>query len=276
MPLDQVDVDQLDKNKEEEMSFLDHLEALRWHLIRGIAAIMVFAIVIFLLEKIVFENIILAHTNKDFITYRLFCSLSEMLCFYPKDLTLMTISLEEQFITHLKVSFFLGIIIAFPYIFWEMWRFIKPGLYPEEKNAARGIVFVCSALFLFGVLFGYFVIAPFAVTYLSNYAIVEVIESTVTLSKYVSVITMLTLPVGLVFELPVVVYFLSRVGLITPAFMKSYRRHAIIVILILASIITPPDVITQFLIGIPLYILYEASITISKRVNDAREKDLKS
>jgi len=173
--------------------------------------------------------------------------------------------LGEQFFTHLKVSIWLGIIISFPYIFWEMWRFIKPGLYAKEQKAARGIVFVCSFLFLLGVLFGYYVISPFAITFLAGYSIATEVVSSPTLSSYVNYMTMFTVPTGIIFELPVVVYFLSRIGLVTPEFMKKYRRHAVIVILIFAAIITPPDVITQFLIGIPVFILYEISIHISRR-----------
>lgn len=272
MPLDQIDIDNLPSKDQAEMSFLDHLEALRWHIIRAICSILVFAVVVFLSEKFLFESVILAHKEKDFATYQFFCSLSETFCFYPSPFKLETTDLQEIFITHLKVSFILGFIVAFPYIFWEIWRFVKPGLYAEEQKAARGIVFICSLLFFMGVLFGYFVIAPFAVTFLSNYSIgAGDVAVAPKLSSYVGLITMLTLPVGLVFELPVVVFFFSKIGLVTPAFMRQYRRHAFVVILILAAVITPPDVITQFLIGIPLYALYEISIYISARVQTKKE-----
>ncbi|MFT5385639.1 MAG: sec-independent protein translocase protein TatC [Saprospiraceae bacterium] len=158
----------------------------------------------------------------------------------------------------------MGIVFGFPYIFWEFWRFIKPGLYPDEKKAARGVVFVCSFLFITGVCFGYFIISPFAITFLVGYDLGAI--STPSLASYVDYMTMFTLPVGIVFELPVVVYFLTKIGLVTPSFLKSYRKHAFVIIIILAAVITPPDVITQFLVGIPLYILYEISIVISKRV----------
>lgn len=272
MPLDQVDVDKI--GKEEEMSFLDHLEQLRWHLIRAIISIIVIGIVVFLAEEIVFGSIILAHKDQNFFTYQFFCGLSESLCFYPKAFKLETITLEEQFITHLKVSFILAFVVAFPYIFWEVWRFIRPGLYPEERKAARGIVFICSFLFLSGVAFGYFVIAPFAVTFLSNYAVSADVGVAPRLANYVNLIAMLCLPTGLVFEMPIVVYFFSKLGLLTPDFMRQYRRHAFIVILILAALITPPDVITQFLIGVPLFFLYEASILISARVYKQRQKEM--
>jgi len=272
MALDQVDVDKMN-SEDQEMSFLDHLEELRWHLIRGVGSIFVFAIVMFIIGQPVFEQVILAHKDKDFFTYQFICGLSETLCFHPKPFNIATIGLEEQFVTHLKVSAILGFVIAFPYLFWEMWRFIKPGLYDEEKKAARGIVGICSLLFLTGVLFGYFIVAPFAVTFLSSYSVGADIVTEPRLSSYVGLIAMLTIPAGFIFELPIVVYFLSKVGLVTPEFMRTYRKHAFVLILILAAILTPPDVITQFLIGVPLYALYEASILISARVIKNQEKE---
>jgi len=272
MPLDQVDVDKMEKEKEgeqSEMSFLDHLEALRWHLIRSVVAITLVGIVIFIFGKFVFNNIILAPTQKDFFTYRLVCSISETLCFFPKDIVggkLQAVNYLEQFLTSLKVSFIGGFIVAFPYVFWEIWRFVKPGLYDKERKAARGIVFICSTLFLGGVLFGYFIVAPFAISFLSNYSVSDIVVTQPRLDTVVGLVTMLTLPIGLLFELPIVVYFLTKIGLVTPEFMKQYRRHAFVLILILSAIITPPDVISQFLIGVPLYGLYEASILVSRRV----------
>ena len=275
MALDQVDVD---KTKDEkEMSFLEHLEVLRWHLIRGIVSILIFGAIIFIFQNWIFDNIILAHSKKSFFTYEFFCNLSDSLCFFPKPFHFEAIDMEEQFVTSLKVAVLLGIVVAFPYIFWEMWRFVKPGLYPEERKAARGIVFICSSLFLMGILFGYYIVAPFAVTFLSNYSVGTevVINTTPRLSSYVNLLAMITIPAGLIFELPIVVYFLSKVGLIGPEFMRTYRRHAFVVILIVAAIVTPPDVITQFLIGIPLYLLYEVSIFISAKVAKKREEEMK-
>ncbi|MBT8190701.1 MAG: twin-arginine translocase subunit TatC, partial [Bacteroidia bacterium] len=160
-----------------------------------------------------------------------------------------------------------GIILAFPYTFWEIWRFIKPGLYPNEKKAARGVVTICSLLFLTGVLFGYYVISPFAITFLAGYSVSPEVVSSPTLASYVSYMTMFTVPTGLLFELPIVVYFLSIVGILTPSFMRTYRRHSIVMIFLLAAIITPPDITTQFLIGIPIIFLYEISIFISARAH---------
>jgi sec-independent protein translocase protein TatC len=257
---------QPDVKNPDEMSFLEHLEALRWHIIRAIAAIVVVGIGVFVAKDFVFDKIILGPTNQDFATYRWFCSLGEKLCFYPKGLEIITRDISEQFLVHIRVSVWLGLIVAFPYVFWEFWRFVKPGLYDKERNAARGVVFICSALFIVGVLFGYYIISPFAITFLSSYSVSEKIANTTTLSTLVNSMTMFTIPTGLVFELPIVIYFLAKIGLVSADFLKTYRRHAIVVILIVAAIITPPDVITQLLVTIPLYSLYEVGIVIAKRV----------
>ncbi len=255
-----------EETKEQEMSFLDHLEELRWHIIRSLGSVIFFAIIVFVFKEFVFDNIIFAPRRDDFITYRFMCLLSEFTCFKPPEFNIIPRDFGEKFFTHLKISFWLGIIISFPYIFYEIWKFIKPGLYKNEQKAATGMVFICSSLFLTGVGFGYFIISPFAIKFLAGYTLSseEVINSS-SLASYVSYLTMFTIPAGIVFELPVVVYFLSRIGILTPAFMRTYRRHAIVVILIFAAIITPPEVITQILIGIPVIILYEISIFVSAR-----------
>lgn len=255
--------------EEAEMSFLDHLEQLRWHLLRSVAAIIVFGIVIFLAKDFVFDKVIFGPLHETFPTFKFFCNLAEAMCFGPPKLEIVPRVLGEQFLVHIKASAVLGFICAFPYVFWEIWRFVKPGLYDTEKKYTRGVVFVCSLLFLLGVVFGYFVIAPFALRFLGTYSVGQFVMEATSLSSYVTYMTMFTLPTGIVFQLPVVVYFLSKVGLITPEFMKKYRRHAIVVILIMSAVITPPDVVTQFLIGIPVYFLYEISISISKRVQPA-------
>lgn len=252
--------------KEEEMSFLDHLETLRWHILRAGIAIIAFAIIIFTAKTFVFDVIIGGPLKEWFPTYGLFCKVAESMCFGPPNFQIIPKDITEQFIVHIKSSLVLGFIISFPYVFWEIWKFVKPGLYDKEKEYAKGVVFICSALFLTGVLFGYFIIAPFALNFLGNYSVGDFTTQASSLNSYVSSLTAFTLPTGVVFQLPVLVYFLSKIGLVTPEFMRKYRRHSIIVILIMSAIITPPDVITQFLIGIPVYGLYEISILISKRV----------
>lgn len=269
MPLDQIDVDKMDKvpqigAEEAEMSFIEHLEELRWHLIRAISSILVIAIGVFTFDRWVFKNIILAPKEPDFPLYQL-------LGFAPPEFQLETRVLGEQFIVSLKVSIILGIIFAFPFILWEIWRFIKPGLYDNERKAARGIVLVCSALFAMGVAFGYFIISPFAITFLAGYDVGAV--SAPTLDSYVNYMTMFTLPTGMIFELPIVAIFLKRIGLIDQQFMRTYRKHAFVVFLVFAAIITPPDVVTQFLIATPLYILYEISIRVVGRVEKREAKE---
>lgn len=281
MPLDQVDVDKMEEQSEKEMTFFEHLEQLRWHIFRSAIAVSIVAIVVFLAKDFVFNTVIFGPKNPDFATYRFICwfsdtvGLGESLCFGPPDVQLTIVDMGEAFLTHLKVSMILGFVVAFPYIFWEIWTFIKPGLYNEEQKYARGVVAVCSGLFIIGILFGYFVISPFAVTFLLGYEIEGVATESPRLSSFVSNMTMFTVPAGIVFELPVVVYFFSKIGLITPAFMRQYRRQAFVIILVCAAIITPPDIVTQFLIGFPLYVLYEISISISDRVYKQREAELK-
>lgn len=278
MPLDQIDVDKIDvpvgnEDPTKEMSFLDHLEELRWHLIRAIVAIMVIAIIVFVMKNFVFANIIFAPKEQDFYTYQFFCWLGEALCFSPPEFSVQAFKIEEQFVTHIKVSIILGFIVSFPYVFYEMWKFIKPGLYKKEVKAAKGIVGVCSFLFLVGVSFGYFVIAPFALTFLTNYNLADTVAQP-TLTSYVNNLTMYTLPTGLIFELPVVMYMLAKIGLVTATDLKSFRKVAFVVILVLSAIITPPDFMTQLMITLPLYGLYELSITIVGRVEKKMEDEL--
>ena len=269
MPLDQIDVDKLGTGAEEaEMTFLEHLEELRWHLIRAISSIMIFATLAFLGGKSFFEWVFMSPKKADFITYRI---ISKVLPFTPPAFNLETRVFAEQFIVHIKASLLLGVVMSFPYILWEVWRFIKPGLYDKERKAARGFVFICSVLFTLGVSFGYFVIAPFAIKFLASYDIGAI--NAPTLDSYVNYMVLFTLPTGIIFQLPVAVYFLAKIGLIDAPFMRTYRRHAIVIILVLAAMITPPDVITQFLIGIPLFILYELSIGVAKRVRAKEEED---
>ncbi len=255
------------------MSFLEHLEALRWHIIRALSSVLIIGIAAFTAKDFIFDSLLLGPIKQDFVTYRWICSFSEKICFYPEGLEIITRDISEQFLSHIKVSIWLGIIVAFPYIFYEFWKFVKPGLYTDEQKAAKGVVFISSTLFLSGILFGYFVIAPFAVTFLSSYSVSSEILNTTTLTSLVNSMTMFTIPTGIIFELPIVIYFLAKVGLVTSDSMKQYRKHALVIILILAAIITPPDVITQFLIGLPLYLLFEAGIVIAKRVEKNQAKE---
>lgn len=276
MPLDQVDVDNMESG-EKEMSFLDHLEELRWHIIRSILYILVGGIALFIFQDWLFDTVIFGPAQEDFISYRLFCQwshalgLGETMCITPPKFNPQAIGVGEPFIMAIKVAIVGGFVAGFPFVFWELWKFIRPGLYSKERKATRGAVFVCSSLFLIGIFFGYFVIAPFGVRFLIGYTIPGV-ENVPTLSSLISYMMMFTIPSGIIFELPVIVYVLSRIGLVTPADMRKYRRHAIVGILIVAGVFTPPDAVTQFLIGIPLFFLYEISILISARVEKQMAK----
>lgn len=288
MALDQIDVgDDYYKGEDakalpsagKEMGFLDHLEELRWHIIRSVLAVFVIGIILFLMPGFVFDTLIFGPKNPDFLSYQVVnhllasIGISPENYFKPVEFILQTTDLGEEFLTHIKVSFILGFIVAFPYVFWEVWKFVSPGLYEKEQKAVRGIVFICTFLFFLGVMFGYFIVSPFAVNFLAGYSIGGV-QTAPRLSSFVNYMVMFTLPAGVVFELPIVVYFFSKLGLLTPDIMREYRRHAIIIILMVAAIITPPDVVTQFLIGIPLYVLYEISITISARVEKQLAKEM--
>ncbi|MBK6665528.1 MAG: twin-arginine translocase subunit TatC [Saprospiraceae bacterium] len=249
-----------------EMGFLDHLEELRWHVIRAGLAVIFFAKIALIFQNEVFEYIIYAPKKPDFITYKLFCAISEATCFSPPELPLITRELGEQFFMGITVSIYIGVIASFPYIFYEFWKFIKPGLYQTEVKIANRLIGATSFLFILGVSFGYYIIAPFAISFLGSYSVGTEAVNSPTLSSYVSYLTMFTIPIGLAFELPIVVYFLARIGIIGPDIMKKYRREAFLIIFIIAAIITPPDALTQIMVGIPMYILYEISITVASRV----------
>lgn len=261
---------------EHEMSFLDHLEVLRWHIIRSLLFIIAASSVAFIYKDIIFDKLLFGPKRADFITYRVLCRLSEKLTelfpsMFPdgsicigQDLPdLINFTMAGQFTAHIVVSIIAGIVIAFPLIVWEFWRFIKPGLKIKEQRSARGFVFFASLLFLTGVSFGYLVISPMSVNFLMNYEVSELVENKPTLENYNSLITTIVLACGGVFELPILVFFLSKLGLISPRLLKAFRKHAFVAALILSAIITPPDVFSQIFVSIPIMILYEMSIWVS-------------
>ncbi len=260
------------EEEENQMSFLDHLEALRWHLVRSLGAITLVAIVAFLNKDFVFDQVILGPMHTDFWTYRMLCliddrlSLAGVLCINDIPFTLFNLDMSGQFTTHITTSAIAGVVIAFPYVLWEIWRFIKPGLHQKEKSHSRGFVIVTSLLFAIGICFGYYVIAPMSVNFLGSYQVSEMVKNQINLGSYISTVTTITLAAGIVFELPIIVYFLTSIGLLTPQFMRTYRRHSLVVALILGAIITPPDITSQLLVTFPLVLLYEVSIFISAYV----------
>ncbi|MBK8554356.1 MAG: twin-arginine translocase subunit TatC [Lewinellaceae bacterium] len=276
MPLDQLHEHEAVKA---EMSFFDHINELRRHLMRSVAAIAVVGTVAFLNKDFIFDDLLFGPRKPDFFTYRALCSIShtlgmgEAFCLQPTKFTLMTRELGEVLMQHLSVAFWLGVIGAFPYILYQFWKFIQPGLLETEQKAVRGIVFICSLLFLTGVMFGYYIIAPFSISFLAGYTL-EGLNVAPTLDSYVSYMTMFTLPIGMVFEMPIIFYFLAKIGLVGKKFLQDYRRHAVVIILILAAVITPPDVASQMIVMTPLLLLYEVSIIVVGRVQKRREKGL--
>lgn len=254
-----------------EMSFIEHLEELRWHLMRAAIGVVIFTLVAFLNTKFFFHTIILGPSRTDFWTYKALCAFgkwmnSPSLCIDKLDFTIQSRQMSGQFMMHLSSSFVIGLICAFPYVFWEIWQFIKPGLYDKERKAANGATFIVSLLFMLGVVFGYFVVAPLSINFLASYKIDDSIINEFDIISYVSTVVTLVLGCALLFQLPVVVYFLAAAGIISSQMMITYRRHAIVLILILAAIITPPDVFSQIIVSIPLLILYQIGIYIAKRV----------
>lgn len=258
------------------MSFWSHLEELRGHLIRSAIAIFLLAIAAFISKDFIFDYIILAPKEPYFLTNRVFCYFADYfaapnLCINKNPVQIINIDLAGQFKTHILISLITGIIAAFPYILWEFWRFLQPALNAKEKANSQGAVWVTSFLFFAGVSFSYFIIVPLAINFLGSYQVSTMVVNQIALRSYISTVTMVTFATGIVFELPIIVYFLSRIGLVTPEFMKRNRKVALVLIIVLAAIITPPDVFSQVLVGIPLYVLYEISIGISKRVNKQME-----
>lgn len=276
MPLDQEFEHEEEDGAGQEMSFIGHLEELRWHVIRAIGSILVFAILAFIYIKEIYHYVIIAPSQPNFWTYRMLCLLSEKvgydeLCVKELNFKLQTIGMGDQFTMSMTSSVIAGLIFAFPYAFWEIWRFIKPGLKASERKSAQGAVFYVTFLFFSGVIFGYFIVSPLAINFLANYTLDESIINEFSLASYISLVSTLTLACGIAFQLPIVVYVLSKVGVLTPSFMREYRKHAMIVILIVAAIITPsPDIYSQILVAIPLLLLYEVSILVSRKVE--REK----
>jgi sec-independent protein translocase protein TatC len=266
------------KKGEKEMSFLEHLEELRWHIIRSILAIVVFMIIAFIFKSFIFDSIILAPKNPAFFTNRMLCHLGDLLnttalCINTKPLNLININMSGQLTTHFAVAMVAGLILAFPIVLWEFWQFFRPALKVNEAKYAKGAVFAASILFFIGVLFGYFMLAPLSLHFLSSYEISAEVTNQINIRSYISTLTSVCLATGLVFELPIIAFFLTKIGLITPTFMRKYRKHAIVVIFIIAAIITPPDVFSQTLVAIPLLILYEVSILISARVMKQKNKE---
>jgi len=263
--------------QEKDMSFLDHLEELRFRIMRSAIAILVGATAIFIFDEFVFDVVIFGPMKLDFFTYVQWCNLSHWLgignqmCLTEVSYEVISTSMAGQFTAHIMVSIVGGMIFAFPYIFYELWSFVKPGLKQKEIIAVRGIIFSASVLFFTGVLFGYYLITPLSLQFLGSYQVGDV-KSMVAINSYMKTVVSCTFSAGLVFQLPVLVYFLTKIGIIGPALLRKYRKHAFIGVLVLAAIITPPDLTSQIIVTIPIMILYELSIFISARVERRKAK----
>ncbi|WP_374948935.1 twin-arginine translocase subunit TatC [Mucilaginibacter sp.] len=254
---------------EAEMSFFDHLEALRWHLVRSAIAIVIFTCAAFYFYDFIFDTVIMGPSRPEFWTYRMLCKLGDYLhrdgfCINKINISLLNTDMAGQFTLQINSALLIGITAGFPYLLWEIWRFIKPALHEKERKAASGFVIYASALFIIGILFGYYVITPESINFLAGYTISSKIQNLFTVDSYLSSVATLTLATGVVFELPIIVYVLSSLGILTQKFMRETRRYAVVVILIIAAVVTPtPDMMTMTVVSIPLFILYEVGIMVA-------------
>jgi sec-independent protein translocase protein TatC len=261
-----------------EMSFLDHLEELRWHLIRSTSAVILIGIVAFVYSRFVFDVIIFGPLEMDFVTNKLFCEAATSIgmesdfCKDKLPFTIQSRTMSGQFSADIWTAIWAGIIIGFPYILFELWKFISPGLYEKERKHSKGFIFIASLLFFLGVLFGYYIVAPLSINFLGSYQVSERVLNEFDLDNYIGLLKSAVLACGIIFELPIIIYFLTRVGLVTPEIMKKYRKIALVIVLILSAIITPPDVTSQIIVAIPVLILYQVSIYISARVLKSEAK----
>jgi len=266
------------KTMEAEMSFFDHIEALRWHLIRASIAIVVFTSVVFYYYDWIFDTVIMGPSKPTFWTYRMLCALGEALhrpgfCIDKINIQLINTEMAGQFTLQINSSLLIGITLGFPYLLFELWRFIRPALHEKERKAASGFVFYATGLFITGVLFGYYVITPESINFLSGYTVSTSIHNLFDIDSYISSVATLTLATGVVFELPILVYVLSSLGILTAKFMRDTRRYAIVAILVVAAVVTPtPDMMTMTVVSIPLFILYEVGILVSAVVEKRKLK----
>ncbi len=266
-----------EQDGEKELSFLDHLEVLRWHLIRSLIAVLVLSIWAFFSKRLIFHDIILAPSRPDFWTYKQLCKMAAwldqpFLCVEKLNFVIQSRTLTGQFSTHIATALIVGLVAAFPYLFWEIWSFVKPGLHVKERKATQGAVFYVSFLFFLGISFGYWILSPLSINFLANYQIDESIMNEIDLLSYINTLVMMVLACGLMFQLPIVIFVLAKAGLVTATFLQSFRKHSVIVILVISAILTPsPDIFSQILVATPIYLLYEISILLAKRVERPSE-----
>lgn len=266
---------------EKEMSFLDHLEELRWHLIKSTMAIMILATVAFIFKDIIFDVIIFGPKKADFPTYKFLCKSAQAIgfdsfCFTELPFRVQSRTMAGQFSAHIWTSITAGFILAFPFVIYEFWKFVSPGLHKNERSNARGFIIVASLLFFLGVLFGYYVITPLSINFLGTYQVSEQVFNDFDLSSYIGLVRACALSSGLIFQLPIIIFFLTKIGLVTPQFLRKYRKFALVIVLIVSAVITPPDIASQVIVAIPVLILYEVSIFISARIIKKQNKKAKA
>ena len=266
-----------------EMSFLDHLEELRWLLVRSTSAIIIMAIATYILNEcfnnFIFEDIIFAPTRADFFTYTYFCELShqigfaDSICITELPFIIQNTDMEGQINIFIWTCITAGFILAFPYILWELWKFISPALYEKERKNVSVFIFVASTLFFLGVLFGFYVIIPMSINFCATFSVSKMIQNQFTIDSYIGMMKTSVIASGLFFELPIIIYFLTKLGLVTPSFLRKYRKYSVVIVLIIAAIVTPPDVVSQIIVAIPMLLIYEASIFISVFVHKNKLKE---
>ena len=260
------------KHNINEMSFLDHLEDLRWHLIRICMAVVIIASLAFIFSRFIFDSIIFAPLNMSFPTYDMLCKTANFIginttfCAKEMPMILQNRTMAGQFSADIWTAMLGGFIISFPYIIYQLWKFISPGLHENERKHSRGFIIISSLLFFIGVLFGYYIVTPLSLNFLANYSISEMVDNQIDISSYIALVRSSALASGLIFELPIIIYFLTKIGLVTPNILRKYRKYALVIVLILSAIITPPDIASQVIVAIPILILYQVSIYISKVV----------
>ncbi len=270
------------KNTNKEMSFLNHLEELRWLLVRSSIAILVTSVIAVFFNEFIFDVIIFGPKKGDFITYQFFCDvatkfdLDKSFCDNELPFVIQNRTMDGQLSVMIWTCITAGFIMAFPVILWEFWKFIRPALYQNERKYAKLFLFVSSILFFLGVVFGYFILVPLSINFLANFTISNIVENQIDINSYISLVKTTSLATGLIFELPIIIFFLTYLGLITDGFLKEYRRYAYVLILIVAAVVTPPDIISQMIVSFPLVILYECSIIVAKIItkrNVQKEKN---
>ena len=260
------------KTPQDEMSFLDHLEDLRWHLIRATLSIVVVATLAYVFSRQIFDHIIFAPKSMDFFTYKYLCKSANFIgvettfCAEELPLIIQNRTMGGQFSADIWTSIYAGFIIAFPYVIYQFWSFISPGLHPSERRYSRGFILVTSLLFFLGVTFGYYIVTPLSINFLANYRVSDIVDNQIDISSWISLVRSSAIASGLIFELPIIIYFFTKIGLVTPEILKKYRKFALVIVLILSAIITPPDIASQVIVAIPILILYQISILISKMV----------